>query len=98
MARVHAESTGRVVLSAASFALGFACGIVESYLILWFLGIPVTLELALAVEVLGVAFNNLLFFVPLRAGTQEAGKALVFAVLGLDPCSGVGGGADLPHP
>jgi len=92
MARVHRESTGRIVLSSASFALGFAGGIIESYLILWFLGVPVSLKLALAVEVLGVVLNNLMFFVPLRAGTQEVGKALVFAVLGLDPAQGLAAG------
>ena len=92
MARVHRESTGRIVLSSASFALAYACGIIESYLILWFFGIPVSLELALAVEVLGVLLNNLMFFVPLRAGTQEAGKALVFALLGLNPGQGLAAG------
>ena len=92
MARVHRESTGRIVLSSASFLLGYVGGSIESYLILWFFGIPVSLKLALAVEVLGVALNNLMFFVPLRAGTQEAGKALVFAVLGLDPAQGLAAG------
>jgi uncharacterized membrane protein YbhN (UPF0104 family) len=92
MARVHRESTGRVVLSSASFALAYACGIIESYLILWFFGIPVSLRLAVAVEVLGVLLNNLMFFVPLRAGTQEAGKALVFALLGLNPVQGLAAG------
>ncbi len=92
MARVHRESSGRIVLSSAAFAFGFAYGIVESYLILWFFGIPVNLKLALAVEVLGVALNNLMFFVPLRAGTQEAGKALVFAMLGLSPAQGLAAG------
>ncbi len=92
MARVHRESSGRIVLSSAAFAFGFAYGIVESCLILWFFGIPVTFKLALAVEVLGVALNNLMFFVPLRAGTQEAGKALVFAMLGLSPAQGLAAG------
>lgn len=92
MAKVHRESTTRIVLSSVGFALGFACGIIESYLILWFFGIPVSLKLALAVEVLGVTLNNLMFFVPLRAGTQEAGKALVFAMLGLNPVQGLAAG------
>ena len=61
-------------------------------MILWFFGIPVTLKLALAVEVLGVVLNNLMFFVPLRAVTQEAGKALVFALLGLSPAQGLAAG------
>ena len=75
-----------------SFALGYACGIIESYLILWFFGIPVSLQLALAVEVLGVLLNNLMFFIPFRVGTQEAGKALVFAMLGLNPAQGLAAG------
>ena len=89
MARIHRESMGRIVLSSASFALGYAAGIVESYLILWFFGIPASLELALAIEVLGVVLNNLMFFVPARVGTQEAGKVLVFTMLGLAPAQGL---------
>jgi uncharacterized membrane protein YbhN (UPF0104 family) len=92
MARVHRESAGQIVLSSATFALGFAYGIIETYLILWFFGIPVSVKLALAIEVLGVVLNNLTFFVPLRAGTQEAGKALVFALLGLNPAQGLAAG------
>ena len=36
--------------------------------------------------------NNLMFFVPLRVGTQEAGKVLVFAMLGLNPAQGLAAG------
>lgn len=89
IARAHRGNTMRLALSCAAFCLGFAGGVVESYLTLWFLGVPVTLKLALAVEVLGVALSNLLFFVPLRAGTQEAGKVLIFTILGLDPAKGL---------
>ena len=92
MTRVHRESPGRIVFSSASFALGYAGGIIETYLILWFFGAPTNLELALAIEVLGVALNNLMFFVPLRAGVQEAGKVLVFAMLGLEPAQGLAAG------
>jgi uncharacterized protein (TIRG00374 family) len=92
MARMHRESTGRIVLSSVIFAVGFIGGVIECYLILWFFDIPVSLKLALAVEVLTVALNNLMFFVPLRAGTQEAGKALIFAMLGLNPAQGLAAG------
>ena len=92
MSRIHRESFGRVILSSVAFALGFACGVIESYLILWSFGIPTSLQLALAVDVLGVAINNLTFFVPLRVGTQEAGKTLVFAMLGLSPTQGLAAG------
>lgn len=87
--RFHADGSARFLLSSASFCAGFALGTVESYLALWFLGMPVTVERALTIEVLSVAFNNLLFFVPLRAGTQEAGKVLIFGLLGLDPAKGL---------
>ena len=92
MARAHRESTARIVFSSGSFALGWACGIIETYLILWFFGVPVSLKLVVAIEVLGVVLNNLMFFVPLRAGTQEAGKVLVFALLGLSPAQGMAAG------
>jgi hypothetical protein len=42
--------------------------------------------------VLGVALSNLTFFIPFRVGTQEAGKALVFAMLGLSPTQGLAAG------
>jgi uncharacterized membrane protein YbhN (UPF0104 family) len=87
------ESPGMVVVSSALFCLGWTLGVVESYLVLHFLELPVSLEQAFAVEVLGVAFNNaLFFFVPLRAGTQEAGKILAFTAAGFDPVQGLAGG------
>ena len=93
IASTYRESPGAVVVSSALFCLGWALGVVESYLILYFLGLPVTIEKAFTVEVLGVAFNNaLFFFVPLRAGTQEAGKVLAFTVAGFDPVQGLAGG------
>jgi len=92
IARLHTANPRRLVLSSASFCLGFALGSIESYLVLWFLGLPATVERALSIEILSVAFNNLLFFVPLRAGTQEAGKVLIFTALGLDPAKGLAAG------
>ncbi len=92
MARVHRESSFRIFLSVGFFALGFAQGVIDTYLIIWFFGIPVSLKLALAIEVLRVVLNNLTFFVPLRAGTQEAGQALAFAMLGLSAAQGLAAG------
>ncbi|MGH7332568.1 MAG: lysylphosphatidylglycerol synthase domain-containing protein [Candidatus Rokuibacteriota bacterium] len=81
-----------IVLSSTAFACGWALGTVESWIVLYFLGLPVTLERALTIEILGVAFNNLLFFVPLRAGTQEVGKVLAFTMVGLSPVQGLAAG------
>lgn len=74
MARTHRESTGQIVLSSASFAVGYGAGIVESYLILWFFGVPVSLELALSIEILGVMLNNLMFFVPRVSEPKKRAK------------------------
>jgi len=89
---IAGTTRGGVTLSAAAFACGWALGTVESWLVLYFLDLPVTLERALTIEILGVAFNNLLFFVPLRAGTQEAGKVLAFTLVGLSPVQGLAAG------
>jgi len=89
IARFHGNGNGAFVLSSASFFVGWAMGVVEIYLILWFLGVPVSVHRALTIEVLSVAIDGMLFFVPLKAGTQEGGKVLIFTLLGLDPAKGL---------
>jgi hypothetical protein len=46
-------------------------------------------EPALALEVGSVVTDGILFFVPAKVGTQEGGKVLLFAMLGLDPARGL---------
>jgi putative membrane protein len=89
IARFHDNANGAFLLSSASFCAGWAMGVVEIYLILWFLGVPVTVHRALSIEVLSVAIDGMLFFVPAKVGTQEGGKVLIFTVLGLDPAKGL---------
>jgi glycosyltransferase 2 family protein len=86
---VHRDGTGGFTLSAGCFALGFALGTVEAYLALWFLGLPATVDLALTIALLGQAGHALFFFVPLRAGSQEAINAAIFGLLGLGPAAGL---------
>jgi len=89
IARFHNTADGSFALSVASFFLGWSMGVVEIYLILWFLGVPVSVHRALTIEVLSVAIDGMLFFVPLKVGTQEGGKVLIFTLLGLDPAKGL---------
>jgi putative membrane protein len=89
IARIHANANGAFFLSSTGFFVGWCMGVVEIYLILWFLGVPVSVHRALTVEVLSVAIDGMLFFVPAKAGTQEGGKVLIFTVLGLDPAKGL---------
>jgi hypothetical protein len=56
---------------------------------LWLLDVPVSVARALMVEVLSVAIDATLFFVPGKLGTQEGGKVLIFSALGLDAAKGL---------
>jgi len=89
MARYHLDGSIAFLRSAAAFALGWACGLIEVALILWLLGIPVQPATVVAIEVLSIVLDAALFFVPAKAGTQEAGKVLIFTLLGLDPAQGL---------
>lgn len=89
IARFHSDTNSALLLSSASFCAGWALGAFEIYLILWFLGVPVSVHRALTIEVLSVAIDGMLFFVPAKVGTQEGGKVLIFTVLGLDPGKGL---------
>jgi hypothetical protein len=77
------------VVSCLWFLLGWALGAVEIALMLWLLGVDVTVTRALTIEALSVGLDGLLFFVPAKLGTQEGGKVLIFTALGLDPGLGL---------
>jgi len=89
IARFHGSAAAPFLSSSAIFFVGWCAGVIEIYLILWLLDVPVTLHRALTIEVLSVAIDGTLFFVPLKAGTQEGGKVLIFTLLGLDPAKGL---------
>ena len=80
---------GNFWASTGFFALGWALGAVEVFLIFHFLGLPVDLATAITVETLSVFIDGVLFFVPGKLGTQEGGKVLIFMSLGLPPVSGL---------
>lgn len=92
IARFHGKSSRAFVRSAGCFFVGWTCGVLEMYLILWFLDVGASVERALTIEVLSAAIDGLLFFVPVKAGTQEGGKVLIFTVLGLGPAKGLAAG------
>ena len=89
IARSHGANGGPLALSTAFFLAGWAAGIVEIYLTLWLLGIAPSLRLAATIEVLSVAIDASLFFMPAKLGTQEGGKVVIFTLLGLDQGKGL---------
>ena len=85
---------GRVGAWRASVAFGcfvaaWAVGALEIYLILRAVGDAVDWQTALAVETGSVLIDGILFFVPAKVGTQEGGKVVLFAALGLNPARGL---------
>jgi len=74
--------------SVAVFGAAYAWGAIEAYWICWFLGLPITIAKATSIEVLSVAIDGALFFIPAKIGTQEVGKTAIFSLLGLPPASG----------
>jgi lysylphosphatidylglycerol synthase-like protein len=71
------------------FVAGWAVGALEIYLILHWVGHPVSWRTALALEVGSVLIDGILFFIPAKIGTQEGGKVVLFAALGLTPARGL---------
>lgn len=85
-ARAH---PGRITTIAA-LELGFhVAGVAEAYLVLSWLGVPVTLVTAFVLESVNRIINVLFRFVPLRLGVDEAGSGLLTQVLGLGAPTGV---------
>jgi hypothetical protein len=82
-------SEPRVVACLTCFVGGWAVGAAEIYLILQWLGAPVAWQTALALETGSVLIDGILFFVPAKVGTQEGGKVVLFAALGLSPAHGL---------
>jgi len=82
-------SPSRVAASLGCFVAGWIVGAVEIYLILHWVGGPVDWPTAVAIETGSVLIDGILFFVPAKVGTQEGGKVVLFATLGLSPARGL---------
>jgi uncharacterized membrane protein YbhN (UPF0104 family) len=79
----------RAAASLGCFVAGWSVGAAEIYLILQWVGGAVDWRTALALETGSVLIDGILFFVPAKVGTQEGGKVLLFAALGLNPARGL---------
>ncbi|MDE2490405.1 MAG: flippase-like domain-containing protein [Elusimicrobia bacterium] len=73
----------RLFGSIGFFMLGYTWGAAEVWLICHFLRLPVSPMTALSIEFLSNLVDALAFWVPAKIGTQEAGKAAIFAAFGL---------------
>lgn len=69
--------------------LSWLAGTFEVWLIMYFIGWPVTLSEALVLESLGQAVRSAAFFIPGGLGAQEAGFMLFGLIYGLPPEAGL---------
>jgi uncharacterized protein (TIRG00374 family) len=79
----------RLGLSVAFHFAAWLLGCVESYLILRFLGLPVSFLTATVIETFGASIRFATFMIPASVGAMEGGFAAIFATLGLGSPAGV---------
>ena len=79
---------GRGAASIALFFAGYAWGVVEAWWICRCLGLDLSVSTILAIETMSAGVDGVLFMVPAKIGTQEGGKAAIFAALGLSSSAG----------
>jgi uncharacterized protein (TIRG00374 family) len=89
LARFYSTAPGRLALSIAFHFIAWLLGSVETWLILRFLGAPVSLTAATVIEALGTAVRFVTFLIPASLGVLEGGYLVTFAALGLGPTTAV---------
>lgn len=81
--RFYRSQRGRLALSIGCHFLGWVAGALEVWLMLYALGLPVTLAQAWIIESLWQLLKAGAFLIPAGVGAQEGGILLVFLGLGL---------------
>jgi glycosyltransferase 2 family protein len=89
LAEFYLRRPGRLVLSIASHFAAWLLGAFEAWLILKFLGTPVSLLTATVIEAFGTGIRFATFLIPGSLGALEGGYAATFAALGLGGTMGV---------
>lgn len=79
----------RLLLSIGCHFVGWVLSAFETYLILHFLGTPVSLATATIVEAFGTAVRFATFMVPAHFGALEGGHVAAFLALGLEAATGL---------
>jgi uncharacterized membrane protein YbhN (UPF0104 family) len=89
LATFYRRRPGRLALSVVCCLLGWLTSAGEAWLILDFLGVPVSVPTALVVEAFGAGIRFATFFVPGQVGFAEGGAVATFLALGLSGAAGL---------
>jgi len=80
---------GRCLLSIGSNLAGWFASAAETWLVLRFLGAPVSVPTALVIEAFGTGVRFATFFVPAQIGVAEGGTVAACVALGLSAATGL---------
>src|SRR5216110_3503395 len=89
LARFYRTAPWRLALSIAFHLVAWLLGSIEAWLVLRFLGSPVSLTTATVIEAFGTAVRFATFLIPASLGALEGGYVVTFAALGLGPATAV---------
>ena len=78
-----------LVASTLWHLLGWLVNVAELWLACHFLGLSASLGVVFAGEALGVLFDAMFFFIPMRIGAAEGGRMFVFRLLGFGAATGL---------
>jgi putative membrane protein len=89
LADFYKYSKWQFIFSFSFHFLGWLAGVLEIYLIIIFLGLPLNLLDAFMIETLHQLIRGLAFWVPGNIGTQEGGNFFIFTLFGLSGAVGL---------
>jgi glycosyltransferase 2 family protein len=89
LAMFYRTRQGSLVLSIACNLLGWLASAGETWLVLRFLGTPVSVPTALVIEAFGTGVRFATFFVPAQIGVAEGGTVAACVALGLSAATGL---------
>ena len=89
LARFYRREPRRLTLSILYHFLAWLIGVLEPWLILRWIGLPVSLAEATAIEAFSTGIRFAAFLVPGYLGALEAGHMAIFAALGLGAPAGL---------
>jgi glycosyltransferase 2 family protein len=89
LSQFYRREPRRLVLSIAAHFVGWCLSAFETYLILKFLNVPVSLLTAIVIEAAGTAIRFVSFMIPAHLGALEGGQVMTFIGLGLPAAAGM---------
>ncbi len=93
--RFYKEHPYNLPISMLWHSLGFVCGIIQCWIFLWILTKESSLVIASGIWLLGTWIDLVGFAIPSHVGVIEAGRALVFKVMGFEASLGLSFGLAL---